>query len=96
MADFLWANAWVASAQGMKYNLNPNAPASDASMTPAPDLNNLIVPMYGFLYQQTGEITYRDEGDALFAGAATNGYLDGSKQFNQNYQFAFDFVKWRQ
>jgi hypothetical protein len=96
MADFLWANAWVASAQGMKYNLNPNAPPSDVSMTPSPDLNNLIAPMYGFLYQQTGVTAYRDEGDALFVGAATNAYLDGSKQFNQNYQFAFDFVKWRQ
>jgi hypothetical protein len=94
LADFLWSEAWVASAEGMKYGLNPNA-TTDSSPIPAPDLNNLIAPLYGFLWAQTGDTKYRDEGDALFAGAAKYAYLDGNKQFDQNYQFSFDYVAWR-
>ena len=41
--------------------------------------------MYAFLYAQTGETKYRDQGDALFAGGVDLAWLAGAKQFNQNY-----------
>jgi hypothetical protein len=94
LADFLWANAWVSSSEAMKYGLNANS-TTDSSPIPSPDLNNLIAPMYGFLWAQTGDTKYRDEGDALFAGGAKYAYLDGNKQFDQNYEFSFDYVTWR-
>ena len=61
----------------------------------APDLNLLIAPAFAWLYQRTGDTTYRDRGDQIFAGGVKGAYLDGAKQFNQSYMWSFDFVKWR-
>ena len=72
---------------GFDSNRNPHVPA--------PDLNLLIAPMYAWLYRQTGETKYRDQGDALFAGGVKKAYLDGGKQFDQNYWWSFDYVRWR-
>jgi hypothetical protein len=47
------------------------------------------------MYQQTGDDTYRDRGDQVFAGGVRGAWLDGPKQFNQNYMWSFDYVKWR-
>jgi hypothetical protein len=47
------------------------------------------------MYQQTGDTTYRDRGDQVFAGGVTRAYLNNGKQFNQNYMWSFDYVKWR-
>jgi hypothetical protein len=61
----------------------------------APDLNLLIAPAYAWLYSRTGDTTYRDRGDQIFAGGVKGAWLDGSKVFNQNYMWSFDYVKWR-
>lgn len=95
-ADWMWANAWIPASEAMWYEFpDANQPCCQAS-GPAADLNLLIAPMYAFLYQQTGETTYRDQGDALFAGGVKSAYLGGGKQFNQNYWWSFDYVTWRQ
>ena len=87
-ADWLWANAWMAGAEAMWYEQPGDSSA-------APDLNLLIAPLYAFLYRQTGVTQYRDQGDALFAGGVRQAFLGGGKQFNQNYWWSFDYVKWR-
>jgi hypothetical protein len=87
-ADWLWTNAWNAATEAMWYD------ALDRTAY-APDLNLLIAPMYAFLYRQTGEEKYRDQGDALFAGGVRRGWLGGPKQFNQSYSWSFDYVRWR-
>lgn len=87
-ADWMWANAWVAVDESMWYE------SLDRSKG-APDLNLLIAPIYAFLYHETGETKYRDEGDALFAGGVRRAYLAGGKQFDQNYWWSFDYVTWR-
>ena len=94
-ADWLWANAWIPSAQAMWYEF-PDAgqPCCHASAATA-DLNLLVAPLYAFLYWQTGDTKYRDEGDQLFAGGAQFAWLAGGKQFDQNYWWSFDYVKWR-
>jgi hypothetical protein len=81
---------WDATAQAMIYDLNAAPP------NPTADLNLLVAPMYAFLYSMTGETKYRDQGDLLFAGGVQRAWLDGSKQFNQNYWWSFDYVVWRQ
>ncbi len=92
-ADWLWANAWLPSERGMFYDaLNGGMGKGQG----APDLNLLIAPMYGFLYRQTGEAKYRDQGDALFAGGVDLAWLDGPKQFNQSYMLSPEYVLWRQ
>ena len=87
-ADWLWANAWIRPDRAMWYE------AAHPIKT-APDLNLLIAPLYAFLYRQTGDLKYRDQGDALFAGGVDLAWLTSAKQFNQNYWWSFDYVRWR-
>ncbi len=65
------------------------------SEDPAPDLNLLIAPMYGWLYAQTGASRFRDRGDAIFVGGVGMASLKQNKPFNQNYRSSFDYVEWR-
>ena len=90
-ADWLWLNAWDPKVGGMAYDIN----GIDGSTKGTVDLNLLIAPMYAFLYAETGDPKYRDRADALFAPGVHNAYLAGGKQFNQNYWWSFDFVRWR-
>jgi hypothetical protein len=62
---------------------------------PAPDLNLMIAPLYGWMYQQTGDVKYRDIGDRLFTSGVKRAYLDGGKQFTQSYRWSFKYVEWR-
>jgi Ca2+-binding RTX toxin-like protein len=88
--DYMWANDWVASARAFKYLEGTVAGEGDA--TPAPDLNNLIVNGFGFIYKLTGDATYRERGDAVFAGGVDNAWLTGSKQFNQEYTSSYKYL----
>jgi hypothetical protein len=62
---------------------------------PAPDLNMMIAPLYGWVFQQTGDVKYRDIGDRLFRSGVQKAYLDGGKQFSQNYRWSFKYLQWR-
>jgi hypothetical protein len=94
-ADWMWANAWIPSAQAMWYEFPDQAQPCCQASAAADDLNLLIAPLYAFLYRQTGDIKYRDQGDQLFAGGVIGAYLSGGKQFDQNYWWSFDYVTWR-
>jgi hypothetical protein len=86
--DGLWEVAWMPSAEAFYYeSSNPNRPA--------PDLNLLIAPAFAWVHRQTGDAKYAERGDQIFAGGVTQAFLDGAKQFNQNYRWSFDYVKWR-
>jgi hypothetical protein len=89
VAEWLWTQAWDPTSRSMWYDLN------QSTREAAPDLNLLIAPLYAWLWQQTGNVTYRDRGDALFVGGVEGAWLDGEKQFNQNYWWSFDYVTWR-
>jgi hypothetical protein len=91
--DGLWNRAWMPDKETFWYS-NGDA-GSVPAYTPAPDLNLLIAPAYAWMYLQTGDVKYRDRGDQIFAGGARFSWLVGVKQFNQNYWWAFDYVKWR-
>ena len=94
--DWLWANAWVAADQSFWYQNWVPDPATPFPPQPgAPDLNLLIAPAFAWVYKQTGDTTYRDRGDLVFTGGVLNAYLGGGKQFDQNYSWSFDYVKWR-
>jgi len=86
-ADWIWAKAWNADKQAFVYEL----PGAEAS----PDLNLLIVPVYGWIYSQTGDKSYIDKGDQIFAGGVEGAWLDQGKQFNQSYRWSRDYLKWR-
>src|SRR5205814_683522 len=94
--DWLWANAWVAGDQSFWYENWVPTPATPFPAQPgAPDLNLLIAPAFAWIYKQTGDTTYRDRGDQVFAGGVLNAYLAGGKQFDQNYKWSFEYVRLR-
>jgi hypothetical protein len=92
--DWIWEHCWDPKARAFGYT---NIPAPDGSggTGPAPDLNLLIAPAFGWVYHETGETVYRDRGDAIFAGGVDQAFLGNGKQFNQNYRWSFDYVTWR-
>ncbi|HEY3028431.1 MAG TPA: hypothetical protein VGJ55_19945 [Pyrinomonadaceae bacterium] len=95
-ADWLWANAWVATDHAFWYENWVSDPSQPFPAQPgAPDLNLLIAPAYAWLYRQTGDATYQSEGDQIFSGGVLGAYLAQGKQFDQNYIWSFDYVKWR-
>jgi hypothetical protein len=86
--DACWKRAWIAEQQAFFYR-------ADNPTEGAPDLNLLVAPVFAWVYLQTGDTKYRDRGDRVFAGGVRGAYLDGGKQFSQNYRWSFDYVKWR-
>ncbi len=87
-AQWIWNHAWLPSKESFYYtSFNPTVGA--------PDLNLLIAPVYSWLYLHTGNTLYRDQGDNVFAGGVRHSFLAGSKQFNQDYRWSFDYIKWR-
>jgi hypothetical protein len=71
------------------------APDGSGGTDPAPDLNLLIAPAYAWMYRQTADVTYRQQGDEIFTGGVRNATLTEDKQFNQNYEYSFDYLAWR-
>lgn len=100
-ADYMAAHMVVTTpVYTMKYTDDPTS--GGQGQAPSPDLNNLIAPMYWWLYWKTGVFSYLSVGDNLFAGGATGNqdgthgaYLGGGKQFDQNYRLAFLGLQWR-
>jgi RTX calcium-binding nonapeptide repeat (4 copies) len=82
--DYVWAHQWDATAQAFVY--------SEADPTPAPDLNNLVSSGFGWVYAMTGDATYKEHGNQVFAGGVNGAWLDGSKQFNQQYTSSLKYL----
>jgi len=103
-ADQLWAVSWDKRSQSFWYYNNNGSPASRECSTESdtkpckitsPDLNLLIVPLYGWVYQHTGLKVYRDRGDQIFKAGVSEAYLEGGKQFSQNYRWSGKYIEWR-
>jgi hypothetical protein len=94
-ADKMYPNpeTWDEATQSMKIVEEHNGVITRG---PAPDLNMMIAPLYGWVFQQTGDPKYRDIGDRLFTSGAERAYLDHGKQFTQNYRWSFQYLAWRQ
>jgi hypothetical protein len=91
--DSMWTHNWLPQSQSFQYV--DRDLSGVGSPTPAPDLNMLIAPAYAWIYHQTGNPMYQQEADAILKGGVDGAYLQGMKQFNQNYLFAFDFMTLR-
>lgn len=94
--DYLWDCCWLPDVQGFTYT-DRESNDNSGGRQPAVDLNLLIAPAFAWLYAQTGDPRYQERGDQIFAGAVRQGYafLVYPKQYNQNYRWSFDYVKWR-
>lgn len=91
-ALWLWANTWIPGERAFKYTDRVH---SSGGIEPAPDLNLLIAPLYYWLYAKTGEVSWRDKGDAIFEGGVNQAFFASGKQFNQNYFWMFEGIAWR-
>jgi len=88
-ADWLWANAWREDKRGFYYDTNT---AADGG---APDLNMLMLPLYAWTWKNGGKPKYRlDRAQAIFDGGVAGAWLNGPKQFNQNYYRGPEALKW--
>lgn len=92
-AEKIWTRLWLEDKHCFRY---ADRLGEEDGMNPAPDLNLLIAPLYGWLYLKTGEEDFALRGDKIFEGGVTQAFLGNGKQFNQNYRWSFDYVKWRQ
>jgi hypothetical protein len=90
--DFMW-EGWLPDAGAFPYLSGSCSGAGGPS--PSPDLNMLIVVGYGWYAARTGDDSYRERGDEVFAGGVRGAYLEGSKQFNENYYDSFLYLGYR-
>ena len=86
--DECWKRAWRPKEQAFFYR-------ADNPAKGAPDLNLLVAPAYAWVYLKTGDTTYRQAGDKIFAGGVRGAWFAGGKQFSQCYRWSFDYVTWR-
>jgi hypothetical protein len=118
LADYLYTNQWQAVNQGAfpydKYQWKMDRSIANGSVCLNPE-NNLISPMYAWLFMMTGESAYQTEGDAMFShgalfdcaplpsGAssflefpvASDGILNGGKNYSLQYYWGPRYVEWR-
>jgi hypothetical protein len=88
-ADQMWTQSWDPTSRSFRYY------NGDGTSSPSLDLNLLIAPLYGWVFQQTGFQGYRDMGDQIFNAGVPGAGLDGGKQFSQNYHWSDKYVEWR-
>lgn len=65
----------------------------DGTTSAGTDLNQLISPLYAWLCAR-GQYDCAF-ADTVFNAGVNSAFLNNHKQFNQNYRWSFDFVKWR-
>jgi hypothetical protein len=92
--DYLWTSQWVPANEAFQY-LSVACP-NIGDPTPQADLNNLLVNGFAFTYARTRDVTYRDRADQIFSSAVRNGWLNGDKQFNQEYTSSYLYLALRQ
>lgn len=91
-ANWIWENTWIAEEGAFQYT---DRNVSSGGTEAAPDLNLLIAPVYAWIWHKTGDVTFRDRADQIFAGGVAAAYITNPKQFNQSYRWSFDYIKWR-
>lgn len=92
-ADYLWANDWVSTERAFKY-IERVCP-TEGGPTPSADLNNLIVNGFAWTYKMSGDVTYKQRADEIFAGAVAGAWISPSKQFNEVYSSSYRYLSLR-
>jgi hypothetical protein len=112
LADYLYKNQWQAIDAGSfpydTYQWKANASSANGGSCMI-TLNNLISPMYAWLFMMTGQSAYQTEGDAIFSHGVlfdcpgSNGpkdfltfpFMSNGKNYSQQYYWGPSYVEWR-
>jgi hypothetical protein len=89
----LWDLNWVEAEQGFRYQSAVSESGNDTK--PTADLNLLIAPAYAWVSYVTGDSDAALRADKIFASGVRKAYMERPKQFNQNYLWSFDYLRWR-
>ncbi|MBK8060975.1 MAG: hypothetical protein IPK33_24715 [Gemmatimonadetes bacterium] len=92
-ADWLWTNQWRPD-QSFNYQ-SAFCARNNSGPGQSVDLNGLYVTTYSWLYKQTGQASYLQAADAIFASGVNRSYLTGDKQFNQEYTASYKYLFYR-
>lgn len=92
-ADMIWKRQ-LTITNGVYSFQYANLTDEEHHTNPTPDLNLLIVPIFGYLYSKNGDQKSLNRGNLIFNGGVTSGFLGNSKQFNQSYKLSFDYLRW--
>lgn len=87
--DGIW-DWWLPNEGAFSYT---NVEHFSGGRGPAVDVNLLVVPVFSWLYEQTGDPKYLEQGKKVFSGGVKKAWLDNGKQFSQNYRWSFEFVR---
>lgn len=93
LADHLWS-IWNPGNGVLGWYYNSAQFNMGTGSTDSRNLINLVVPMYAWLYKNTGDSKYQLEGDTIFEQGQTDLSWMG-KEFSQNYRWSNKYIQWR-
>ncbi|MBK9408443.1 MAG: hypothetical protein IPN47_10405 [Gemmatimonadetes bacterium] len=94
-ADWLWATQWRPTGGSFNYQ-SAFCARNNSGPSASGDLDLLYVTTYSWLYQQTGNTTYRTTADLIFTEGVRQTYLSGTKQFNEAFTLSYKHLAFRQ
>jgi hypothetical protein len=95
--DFLWTQ-WMPSQAGFTYISADCLNLSGVWVglrTAAPDLNNFIVTGFSWYGRYASDASYSQKAELIFSGGVNRAFLQGSKQFNEEYSASFRHLGFR-
>jgi hypothetical protein len=90
-ANYLWDTQWRSD---QSFNYGSVVCRTDGGPTEAPDLNGLILPVYGWLGRTTGDASWFAKGDAILGGM-TRAFIEGYKQLSESYTSSYRYLGYR-
>lgn len=95
--DWLWSTQWKPSAMAFNYySAACTTPSGGGGgSTPSADLNGLYLEAWGWLYHHTGNAAYRNQAEQILQGGVQGTWVQGTKQFNQEYFHSWRYLWYR-
>jgi hypothetical protein len=96
LGNYLWSTQWrgTATPTDKSFNYVSLLCMGTGRPTSAPDLNGLMLPLFGWLGQKTGDATWFTRGDQILAGMA-GADLELYRQFSESYSSSFRYFGYR-
>jgi uncharacterized protein YjdB len=94
--NYLWSSQWRGASIPGDNSFNYMSVLCDGTGSPtsAPDLNGLVIPLFGWLGKSTGDATWFTKGDQILNGMQT-AYIDQYRQFSESYTSSHRYLGYR-